>query len=146
MTISGVPSYETISAPSGDTVTHQVRQQHWTITSPAGVSITGLDLTSNYTGTGHPVAALTVTASNTTAGETASSATANINVTDPPSVKSAAGSSSTTNTAVVHLAVLLDQFVAAGFQKDHSSVGQLASLSPLQGGQEGSPFLAHPHH
>ena len=146
MTISGVPSYETISAPTGDTVAHQTGSSTWTISSTAGVPITGLTLTSNYTGTGHPVAALSVTASNTTTGETASSASQTINVTDPPAVTSTSPPSPTTNTApVVQLAALFDQFVAAGFHSEHASVGQVASLSSLPSGEE-STFLAHPHH
>ncbi len=146
VSISGVPSYETISAP-GDTVVHQAGSGTWTISSTAGVPITGLTLTSNYTGTGHPVAALGVAASNATTGETASSASQTLNVTDPPAVTSTTGSGSTTNTApVVHLAALFDQFVAAGFHNGHSSAGQVASLSSFQGGQGDSPFLAHPHH
>ena len=97
VTISGVPSYETISAPTGDSVAHQTGSSTWTISSTAGVPITGLTLTSNYTGTGHPVAALSVTASNTTTGETASSASQTINVTDPPAVTSTSPPSPTTN-------------------------------------------------
>ena len=147
VSISGVPSYETISAPTGDNVTHQAGSSTWTITSTAGVPIAGLTLTSNYTGTGHPVAALSVTASNATTGETASSASQTLNVTDPPAMTSTTGSGSTTNTApVVHLAALFDQFVAAGFHNEHSSAGQVASLSSFQGGQGDSQFLAHPHH
>src|SRR5207245_1274844 len=78
--ISGVPSYETITAPAGDSVTKQLQLNGtytWTITestSKAGTALTGLSLTSHYTGTGHPVATLTVTASNITSGETATSA------------------------------------------------------------------------
>ena len=138
VTISGVPTYETISAPSGDNVTHQAGSSTWTISSTAGVSITGLTLTSSYTGTGQPVAALSVTANNTTTGETASSASRTLNVTDPPALTSTSPPSSTTNTApVVHLAALFDQFVAAGFHNDHhSSVSQIASLSSWQRGQE----------
>jgi hypothetical protein len=147
VTISGVPSYETISAPTGDSVAHQAGSSTWTISSTAGVSITGLTLTSNYTGTGHPIAALSVTASNTTSGETASTASQTLNVTDPPAEPSTVLLSSATNTApVVHLAALFDQFVAAGFHNEHSSVGQVASLSSFHVGQEDSPFLAHPHH
>jgi hypothetical protein len=88
--INGVPSYERITAPSGDTVSRQLQSNgtyNWTITesaSAAGTPLTGLTLSSSYTGTGHPVANLTVTASNTTSGETASSASQTLTVTDPP--------------------------------------------------------------
>jgi hypothetical protein len=88
--INGVPSYERITAPSGDNVSRQLQSNgtyNWTITesaSTAGKPLTGLTLSSSYTGTGHPVASLTVTASNTTSGETASSASRTLTVTDPP--------------------------------------------------------------
>ena len=92
--ITGLPSYEVITAPAGDSVTHQ-RQSNgtytWTITegsSTTGNTLSGLSLTSNYTGTGHPIATLVVTASNTTSGETASSAPLTMSVTDPPSTMS----------------------------------------------------------
>ena len=61
--ISGLPSYETITAPAGDTVSRQFNpltlSYTYTITesaSAAGTPLTGLTLTSHYTGTGHPVA------------------------------------------------------------------------------------------
>ncbi|MBV9113478.1 MAG: hypothetical protein JOY67_11725, partial [Hyphomicrobiales bacterium] len=145
VTISGVPTYETISAPSGDTVTHQSSSTTWTITSAAGVSITGIALTSSYTGSGHPVAALTVAASNTTSGESASSASQTLNVTDPPSATSSALPNSTPHPRITHLAALLDQFVAAGFATEGSGAGQIASFSSVHGQQE-LALLAHPHH
>jgi hypothetical protein len=88
--INGVPSYERITAPSGDNVSRQLQSNgtyNWTITesaSTAGKPLTGLTLSSSYTGTDHPVANLTVTASNATSGETASSASQILTVTDPP--------------------------------------------------------------
>ncbi len=87
--ISGLPSYETITAPTGNTVSSQQQggTTTWTITessSTTGAPLTGLTLSSSYTGTDHPVATLTVTASNTTSGETANSAPQTIMVTDPP--------------------------------------------------------------
>jgi hypothetical protein len=88
--INGLPSYERITAPSGDNVSRQLQSNgtyNWTITesaSTAGQPLTGLTLSSSYKGTGHPVALLTVTASNTTSGETANSASQTLTVTDPP--------------------------------------------------------------
>jgi adhesin HecA-like repeat protein len=147
LTISGVPSYESILAPAGDTVTHQAGASTWTISSTAGMSITGLTLSSSYTGPGQPMAALSVTASNTTSGETASSASQILNVTDPPALTSTSPPSPTVKAApVAHLAALFDQFLAAGFHNEHSGAGQLASLSSWQHGQEDSALLAHPHH
>ena len=47
-------------------------------------AVTDLTLKSNYTGTSHPINVLTVTATNSTAGETATLAPKTITVTDPP--------------------------------------------------------------
>jgi hypothetical protein len=100
--INGVPSYERITAPSGDTVSRQLQSNgtyNWTITesaSTAGKPLTGLTLSSSYTGTGHPVAPLTVTASNTTSGETANSASQTLTVTDPPAATAGGSPSPTT--------------------------------------------------
>jgi hypothetical protein len=100
--INGVPSYERITAPSGDNVSRQLQLNgtySWTITesaSTAGKPLTGLTLSSSYTGTGHPVAALTVTASNTTSGETASSPSQILTVTDPPAATAGGSPSPTT--------------------------------------------------
>jgi hypothetical protein len=79
VTISGVPSYESITASAGYSVTNQLQSNGtytWTVTessSQTGTALTGLSLKSQYTGTGHPVATLTVTASNVTSGETGAS-------------------------------------------------------------------------
>jgi hypothetical protein len=101
--INGVPSYERITAPSGDNVSRQLQSNgtyNWTITesaSTAGKPLTGLTLSSSYTGTGHPVAPLTVTASNTTSGETANSASQTLTVTDPPAATAGGSSIVVTN-------------------------------------------------
>jgi hypothetical protein len=80
--IHGVATYETISARSGDTVMHQAHSTNaWTIAKSASMSgapLTGLTLTSHYTGTGLPVATLPVTVSDTTSGETATTASQTI--------------------------------------------------------------------
>ncbi|MBV8449684.1 MAG: hypothetical protein JO124_17035 [Hyphomicrobiales bacterium] len=145
VTISGIPSYETISAPAGDSVTQQNGGSTWIISSTAGATISGLTLTSNYTGTGHPVAGLTVTASNTTSGEAASSASQTLNVTDPPAASSSALASAGTGAPISQLAALLDQFIAAGFHNQQPGVAQIASLSLAQG-EPDLAFLTHPHH
>ena len=98
--ISGLPSYETITAPTGNTVTSQQQADGtytWTISessSTTGAPLAGLTLSSSYTGTDHPVATLTVTASNTTSGETANSAPQTIMVTDPPATTLASATTS----------------------------------------------------
>ena len=140
--ITGVPSYETITAPHGDNVSRssQGRTYTYVITESAsatGTPLTGLTLTSHYTGSSHPVANLTVTASDTTSGETGTSSSKTIAVTDPPL--------STAPTSVHHAAALFTQFVAAGFGDDKSSVGQVASsLSHRE--LAGQGFLSAPHH
>ena len=86
VSISGVPEFETITAPSADIVTpaKSGSTYTYTISAPAGKAVTDLTLKSNYAGTSHPVNVLTVTATNSTTGETATSAPKTITVTDPP--------------------------------------------------------------
>jgi hypothetical protein len=79
LSIAGLTSYETITDKHDSTV---FSGSSVTLTS-AEVS-SGLTLHSSYTGTGHPVNTLTVTANNTTSGEAVSSASQTITVTDPP--------------------------------------------------------------
>ncbi|MBV9518203.1 MAG: hypothetical protein JO068_08780, partial [Hyphomicrobiales bacterium] len=144
--ITGLPSYETITAPAGDTVSRQFNalalSYTYTITegaSSAGTPLTGLTLTSHYAGTGHPVANLSVTASNVTSGETATSAVKTMKVTDPPTATSA----SPTPTQLVSV---LDQFIAAGFHSQGNAAGNLvlSSLTTNLGQDLGS--LSLPHH
>ena len=87
--IGGLPSYETITAPLE--IRSRASNKDGTLLGPisessstTGAPLTGLTLSSSYTGTDHPVATLTVVASNTTSGETANSAPQTIVVTDPP--------------------------------------------------------------
>ncbi len=77
--ISGLPKYEQIT-DNLDNKTFTGKS----ITLTAAEVNSGLTLTSTYKGTGQPVATLTVTALNTTAGETSKSAPQTITVTDPP--------------------------------------------------------------
>jgi Bacterial Ig-like domain len=149
--ISGLPSYETITAPSGDTVSRQFNllslSYTYTITesaSAAGTPLTGLTLTSHYTGTGHPVANLTVTASNITSGETATSASQALKVTDPP-VATSSSSPATSSPGPIQLAALFDQFVAAGLHSQNGTA-QIVTTSQIQGAGEVFGSLANPHH
>ncbi|MBV8962212.1 MAG: hypothetical protein JOY97_03860 [Hyphomicrobiales bacterium] len=144
--ITGLPSYETITAPAGDTVSRQFNaltlSYTYTITegaSSAGTPLTGLTLTSHYAGTGHPVANLSVTASNVTSGETATSAAKTMKVTDPPTATSA-------SPTATQLVSLLDQFIAAGFHSQGNAAGNLvlSSLTTNLGQDLGS--LSLPHH
>ena len=169
MKISGVPGYETITAP-GYTVTKQLQPNGtyaWTITegsSKAGTALTGLSLKSNYTGTGHPVATLTVTASNVTSGEAATSASQIVTVTDPPAVASnplpsvlpglAAPQFGSPDhgppvgwaaPAYTKLAALLDQYMAASSGVDAAGSVRAALNNPSQTWSGDKEFLAKPH-
>ncbi|UVO35209.1 hypothetical protein KUL72_27695 [Bradyrhizobium arachidis] len=158
VTISGVPSYEVITAPSGYSVSSKKQSNGtytWTITQgTAGTPLTGLTLTSHYTGTGHPVATFTVTASNTTSGEAATSAAQTMLVTDPPvgtsggllaswpqglSVASAQDSGN-----VDRLLALMDQFTAAGFESNRPGTGTITPTLDPNGGRD-HPSLAIPN-
>ena len=110
--ISGVPKFEQITAPSGDVVTSTKNgpTYTYTISAPAGQAVGGLTLISNYTGPGHPTNALTVSATNSTAGEAATSVSHTINVTDPPAATSTLADA--THTANI---ALLGQYMAASF-------------------------------
>jgi hypothetical protein len=81
VTIRGLTSYESIT----DALDHQVFSGTPVTLTAAEVS-SGLTLKSSYTGTDHPVNTLSLTASNTTNGEAATSAAQSITVTDPPTI------------------------------------------------------------
>jgi hypothetical protein len=83
--ISGVPSFETITAAGATaTVTHQGSLSTYTFNSlPAADWNNGLVVNSTLT-SGHPTNVLTVQVSNTTTGETSATVSTTISVTDPP--------------------------------------------------------------
>ncbi|MBV8961490.1 MAG: hypothetical protein JOY97_00175 [Hyphomicrobiales bacterium] len=139
--ISGVPRYETITAPDEDSVsrTLQGSTYTYTITSDEGDKITGLTLTSHYDGSGNPVANLTVTASNTTSGETGTSSAKSISVSDPPA------STSTGPRSIQHAAALFTQFAAGFDDQDKTGSGQVtSSFTPRD--WDGRSHLSTPHH
>jgi hypothetical protein len=157
-----VPKYESITAPSGDSVTSK-RQSNgtytWTITESAaatGTPLAGLMLKSSYTGSGHPVATFRVTARNATSGETGTSTSRSITVTDPPATTSATSLNSvapdldaaaaTSPASVCRLAMVFNQFMAAGFQNDQNAAGQMTSLPQISSSLEDLAFLSRPHH
>ncbi len=160
--ISGVPTYETVTAPSGDTVTSSLQADGtntWTVTegaSTTGAPLTALTLSSSYAGSDHPIATFTVTASNTTSGETATSAAQTITVTDPPAMTSGGGPNalprggtvaSTPNPGQIdRLVALMDQFTAAGFHEDQTGAGAITSMFGSNGSHEDLAFLATPHY
>jgi hypothetical protein len=89
----------------------------------------GLTALSTYAGSGFPVDTLRFTASNMTPGESATSTSQGITVTDPP----ATGQS----------VALLSQFIAAGFRED--SAAPITTSEARVQGHEGL-FLATPNH
>jgi Ca2+-binding RTX toxin-like protein len=127
VTIEGLPSYETISDGLGHSYSGQ------SITLSAAEVNSGLTLTSNYTGSQHPIATLTVTASDTIGGSVATSAKQSIVVVDPP-----ATAASTANAVA-----LLNQYIAGGFQQDH---GAAQSTSMVAAVSHDDSFLSRPGH
>ena len=89
---------------------------------------------SSYNGKGHPQNTFNITATNLTVGETATSASKSIIVTDPPSTA-----------PVDHAVALFSQSVAAGFSDQHQS--GLLNTNPLsQVVMNEEQFLAPTHH
>ena len=84
VTISGLAGYESVT----DALDHQTFTGSSITLSAAQVN-SGLSLASSYTGTGHPVNTLSVTATDTIGHDAATSAAQTIVVTDPPVAASA---------------------------------------------------------
>jgi hypothetical protein len=125
VTIAGLPSYETISDGLGHTYSGQ------SITLSAAEVNSGLTLTSHYTGSQHPIATLSVTASDTIGGSVATSAKQSIVVVDPPA--------STTNAVA-----LLNQYIASGFQKDQGAAQVTTTMAAAVSHDDS--FLSRPGH
>ena len=98
VTIAGLPAYESISDKlDGKSFAGT------SITLSAAEANSGLTLKSSYTGTGHPSATLTITATDTIAGVTSVSAAKTMIVVDPPASASGSGAAPlTTRLADVH--------------------------------------------
>jgi len=135
--ISNVPKFETITAPTGDVVTRN--GNIYTITAPTGQAINNLMVHSSYNGKGHPQNTFNITATNLTVGETATSASSSIKVTDPPPTAPGVAPA-----GLDHVIALFTQS-AAGFS-DQNQHGALDTnpLSQIVTNQE--QFLANPHH
>ena len=131
--ISRVPSYDKITAGDGHVVAK--KGDSYTFTE-ADVS-SGLTLHSSSHGGDrhHGEASLTVTASNTTAGEAATSAAQTLKIKD-----------SAREAHDHHHVALFDQYVSAGFHHDRDGAGQMTSFTDGQGHQEHPTFLSNPHH
>jgi autotransporter-associated beta strand protein/probable HAF family extracellular repeat protein len=161
ITINGVPNYETITAGPGEIVSQNRKSSTYTIVSTTpGASITDLTLTSSYKGKKSVGSTFTVTASNTTGGETATSLSKPVTVTDPPilatneSIQAAASQETiggqllsrappNSPPSLDHVVTLFSQFIAGGFP-DHNGAPITNALSHFVTNQE--QFLAQPHH
>jgi hypothetical protein len=130
ITITGLPSYETITDGFGDTFSGSGR--HGITITEAQVN-SGLTLTSNYQGTQNPVATLQITANDTVAGVTSHSATQSLIVIDPPA----------TSAATTGRLALLNQYIASGFD-NHS--GSAPLMSNVAAAFAHDSFLTSPRH
>src|SRR5262249_18734755 len=131
--ISGLMKYESVT-DNLDGITFTPR--HGSVTLTAAEVNSGLTLNSTYGGTGQPVNTLTVTATNSTAGEAGTSAAQTITVTDPPA-------NSSGSVDKIDLA-LLAQFGAAGFQGATNIAGPIGA-PPQAYLAEDTSFLTTPH-
>ena len=90
----------------------------------------------------------TVTTSITTTGETATSSSVSVKVTDPPlltaSDTQAGGAPPSNPPTLDHVVALFNQFVAAGFPEQHG--GQITTNALSQVATNEQQFLASPHH
>jgi hypothetical protein len=108
VTIAGLTNYETVTdSVDGKTFTPDA---NGSITLSAAEVNSGLSLASNYTGTDHPANTLAITATDTFAHHTLTSAPQTITVTDPPASTSGSGSSASSGTNTLTLQVSGDQY------------------------------------
>jgi hypothetical protein len=129
VTIKGLPRYESITDGLGD------RFHGSSITLTKEQVDSGLTLTSFYRGTGHPVATLSISASDTVGGVASSSASQSIVVTDPPPA---------TSPATTGKVALLNQYIASGFSSDAQTAAMHFDAAARFGWNES--FLARPQH
>jgi hypothetical protein len=135
---------------------------HLTFSGPTDV-LSAAEVNSGLTlqvSSGAPLiqSALTVTALNTTVGDTANTGTQAlfVTVTDPPASASATVSSPATLGQPIaaasnpvptnQLMAVFDQFIAAGFHGSQSGSSPITSIAPPPTGMEDLSFLSNPHH
>ena len=135
--ISNVPKFETITAPTGDVVTRN--GNIYTITAPTGQAINNLMVHSSYNGKGHPQNTFNITATNLTVGETGTSASKSIIVTDPPTT-----APDVTPPSLDHVVALFSQFAAGFSDQPQNGVLNTNQLSQVVTNQE--QLLSNPHH
>jgi hypothetical protein len=143
VTIGGLPRYDVIT-DNLDTITFKGRS----VTLTEAEVNSGLTLTSNYTGSGHPVATLTITAHDSVGGARVASAAKTITVTDPPPSAStgADGAAYSTLESLLGSHPIADSAspgIGAGDDKFALTSSQLAALSAfLPGDENASAYLA----
>jgi hypothetical protein len=92
---------------------------------------------SSYKGKGHPQNTFNITAINLTVGETATSASKSIIVTDPPPT-----GPGVTPPSLEHVVALFNQFVTAGLPGQNG----ISVTTPLSQIIDEQQFLAQPNH
>jgi hypothetical protein len=142
VTIKGLATYEYIT-DGADSKTFTGRS---VILTAMEVN-SGLTLHSTYTGSAKPVNTLSLTAANTTAGESATSAVQTISVTDPPPLSAGGVAMNGTGgpaagTGSANVALLLN-YMANAFVGSGNGHGEtlIADPSPAQ-----QSLLTQPHH
>jgi hypothetical protein len=131
---------------------------HLTFSAPADV-LSAAEVNSGLTlqvSSGAPLiqSALTFTAINTTAGDTANTGTQSlfVTVTDPPASASGPATlgqpfAAASNPAPLHqLLAVFDQFIAAGFDGSQNGTGPITTISPPPTSMGDLSFLSNPHH
>jgi beta-glucanase (GH16 family) len=135
--IKGLPRYETIT----DNLDHQTFRGK-DITLTAAEVDSGLTLHSYYSGSRHPVATLTATATakDPTTGAVATSAAQTITVTDPPATTATAPSHAD------HSFALLNQYLAGGGFHGQVDHGQFATAVSQVSNWLNESILTRPQH
>ncbi len=139
VTIKGLTKYESIT----DALDHKIFTGS-SITLTAAEVASGLTLKSFYTGRGNPTNTLTVSASNTTTGEAATSASQTINVTLGSTTVAQGGAETGASHTTAQSLALLTQFLAGGFGP-HTGAPMLTYQSSW-GSQDNGAFLSIPQH
>jgi hypothetical protein len=139
VTIKGLTRYESIT----DALDHKVFTGS-SVTLTAAEVASGLTLKSSFTGRGSAANTLTVSASNTAAGEAATSASQTINVTLGSTTAAHAGAETGSAQTTAQSLALLTQFLAGGFGQ-HTGAPMLTYQSAW-GSQDNGAFLSTPQH
>ena len=145
ISVAGIDSDDTVSVRIAGIAGYEYLTNGLDSNRSTGASVTfteaevssGLTLHSTYTGNGKPVNNLSVTATNSTAGESITSASKTITVTDPP-----ASTPTASDNGDVQSIALLRQYMASSFVIPGNGHGGLLITDPPPSLQ---PLLAQPH-